>query len=646
MASTLSNSSIYPSLKYNSSNYYPIYPEPMSFTKTPYKRSQNEIHYQSYIEPNLQINNFIDSSSSNDGFVYNNQNKGNISSYYSNEKANLNMSSNFDSYSIYATHPDAKRNNFIKNYYQENNKNIPIYNVKVLPTKYLPIKVSNPQIINGDIEFAKVVPLNEYTNLKNQSSKIEKLQNVNLIEKNKNNIPTQQTSFYSNMKKESYSTSQVPFYSTKLTYSYPEPQISSYSTQESQINDLSKIIDINTNTNKSINTTNTLSDIALKESTIPIMESTNNKIITKDIDQKPIVDKNNYIINSPNNYKESDETTIYNSYMHKSPEITYKQNLFSPIQSPLAKYETQSYNGSDDFNIEEMLKLKEENEMYKQQLKELDIYKEKAAEARELRKQVEQLSPIKDKLSEIDSLKSQLRDLNELKAKIEQLERFKNQIEDGEVNEKPQEIQLVNKSQEKKKLRANKPKKTETKKINKNQHKYNNNKKLEISDILHSFEELSMIIEKINTNKEQIVLNLLYKASSDSDSAKEFHKKCDNAKSTLVLIETDKGKRFGGYTSVNWKGKCLKKKDRDSFIFSLDKMKVYENIIGERAIGCYPKYGPIFLGCQIRIYDNAFKNGGSTFKKGFNFNTDEDYVLSGGERLFKIKEIEVFEVNA
>ena len=42
-----------------------------------------------------------------------------------------------------------------------------------------------------------------------------------------------------------------------------------------------------------------------------------------------------------------------------------------------------------------------------------------------------------------------------------------------------------------------------------------------------------MIIEKININKEQIVLNLLYKASSDSDSAKEFHKKCDNAKSTI-----------------------------------------------------------------------------------------------------------------
>ena len=75
-------------------------------------------------------------------------------------------------------------------------------------------------------------------------------------------------------------------------------------------------------------------------------------------------------------------------------------------------------------------------------------------------------------------------------------------------------------------------------------------------------------------------------------------------------------------------------------------MKVYENINGEKAIGCYPKFGPIFLGCQIRIYDQAFKNGGSTFKKGFNYDTDEDYVLTGGDRLFKIKEIEVYEVIA
>ena len=73
-------------------------------------------------------------------------------------------------------------------------------------------------------------------------------------------------------------------------------------------------------------------------------------------------------------------------------------------------------------------------------------------------------------------------------------------------------------------------------------------------------------------------------------------------------------------------------------------MKIYENIPGELAIGCYPNYGPIFLGCQIRIYDNAFSKGGTTFEKGLNFNTQEDYELTDGERTFNVKEIEVYEV--
>ena len=166
-------------------------------------------------------------------------------------------------------------------------------------------------------------------------------------------------------------------------------------------------------------------------------------------------------------------------------------------------------------------------------------------------------------------------------------------------------------------------------------------------ELIHSPLELELITRKISSNNSHItklILNLLYKASVDTDKASAFHKKCDKAESTLVLIETDKGKRFGGYTSSNWKGNCLKKKDEKAFIFSLDKMKIYENIPEEVAIGCYPKYGPIFMGCQIKINDNAFSKGGTTFEKGMNFNTEEDYELNGGERVFNIKDIEVYEV--
>ena len=163
-------------------------------------------------------------------------------------------------------------------------------------------------------------------------------------------------------------------------------------------------------------------------------------------------------------------------------------------------------------------------------------------------------------------------------------------------------------------------------------------------DIIHSSRELELLTRKINKSNRKLTLNLLYKARVDSDRASAFHNKCDGARSTLVLVETDKGKRFGGYTSRTWSGDCIEKKDDEAFLFSLDKMMTYDIIPGEEAIGCYPKYGPIFMGCQIRIFDNAFAKGGTTFEKGLNYYTQEDFELTGGEREFNVREIEVYEV--
>ena len=163
-------------------------------------------------------------------------------------------------------------------------------------------------------------------------------------------------------------------------------------------------------------------------------------------------------------------------------------------------------------------------------------------------------------------------------------------------------------------------------------------------DIIQDIKELELITKKINKDNRKIIINLLYKASVDSDRAAAFHQKCDHAKNTIVLVETKNGRRFGGYTTCSWSGNCVDKSDPEAFIFSFDKMKTYDNIPGDEAIGCYPKFGPIFLGCQIKIFDNAFTKGGTTFEKELNFNTEEDYELTGGDRAFQVKDIEVYEV--
>ena len=43
-------------------------------------------------------------------------------------------------------------------------------------------------------------------------------------------------------------------------------------------------------------------------------------------------------------------------------------------------------------------------------------------------------------------------------------------------------------------------------------------------------------------NKYKIIFNLLYKASEDEDKSSIFHKNCDRAQTTLILVETKKGK--------------------------------------------------------------------------------------------------------
>lgn len=168
---------------------------------------------------------------------------------------------------------------------------------------------------------------------------------------------------------------------------------------------------------------------------------------------------------------------------------------------------------------------------------------------------------------------------------------------------------------------------------------------IDFSDsIVNDQSEIDMLIQKVSQIKEIKGYKLIYKATKDGDSSKDFHRLCDQAQSSVVFIKTRSGHRFGGYTSQSWEGDNISKIDNTAFIFSLDKKAIYEVIPEEEAIGCYPKFGPVFCGCQIRVYDHSLNYGGSTFKKGVNYNTNEDFELTEGEQAFGIDEIEVYEV--
>jgi len=161
--------------------------------------------------------------------------------------------------------------------------------------------------------------------------------------------------------------------------------------------------------------------------------------------------------------------------------------------------------------------------------------------------------------------------------------------------------------------------------------------------IIKKYAEIKKVIQHIELKlNSKVRFYMLYKASEVGDRAKTFHEKCDNYDMTLVIIETKEGLRFGGFTTELWNGNCVHKRDQKAFVFSLDKDKTYDIVGHDPAIGCYPKYGPIFFGCQIRIYDFFFTKNSITCEKGLCFQTTEDYELNNGEKSFVVKDIEVY----
>ena len=165
--------------------------------------------------------------------------------------------------------------------------------------------------------------------------------------------------------------------------------------------------------------------------------------------------------------------------------------------------------------------------------------------------------------------------------------------------------------------------------------------------IIHKYKEIDDVVSKIQLKlMAGAKFMLLYRASTDGDKAKIFHQKCDNHPMTLVLVETTKGVRFGGFTMKTWDGNCAKKIDNEAFVFSFDKRKCYDIVKNEHAIGAYPKFGPVFFGCQIRIYDEFFTKGGTTCNRGLNYKTKEDYELNNGEQKYIVKEIEVYSIES
>ena len=171
------------------------------------------------------------------------------------------------------------------------------------------------------------------------------------------------------------------------------------------------------------------------------------------------------------------------------------------------------------------------------------------------------------------------------------------------------------------------------------------------SDIIKNMQEIELILKSVhNYNKfdDTPTIQAIFQSLLNGDSAQTFHKFCDCEPNVIVVIETNKGKRFGGFTTIGFNSDNELKKDFYAFLFSFDLMKIYKSKKGRKNIFCKENSGPYFGdedNKDLLISDKCFSNTSFVGKSnGCFLNMNKDYEINEGNSNFVVKKLEIFKL--
>ncbi len=176
-----------------------------------------------------------------------------------------------------------------------------------------------------------------------------------------------------------------------------------------------------------------------------------------------------------------------------------------------------------------------------------------------------------------------------------------------------------------------------------------------ISSIIKNYLEYLKILDMISPGS-ILSMHLIYKTMFHGDDLNTFKKRANRHERTLILIETNNNKRFGGYSTRDWG--IFKEimsnfvdlnsfqNDKNSFLFSLDNYKKYTVKDINKAIYSDSKHLFVFGDGDIIIKDNYLnKSSECYFPKSYgNPGIDNVNDLCGANK-FIVKNIEMYALH-
>ena len=171
------------------------------------------------------------------------------------------------------------------------------------------------------------------------------------------------------------------------------------------------------------------------------------------------------------------------------------------------------------------------------------------------------------------------------------------------------------------------------------------------SEIFNGIDEVKLVYDRLinkgifkNKNPK---FQLIYRASRDGDNQNIQKKKIQGIKNFLCVLQTKKGCKFGGYTETapNYSQGGIN--DKNAFIFSLDKRKIYDYLEDNSSVRFVDGCGPYFdwgFCVQSKDFFIGDNNYVADKKNSRFYYQDKDYEINNYENKFIINDLEVFQV--
>ena len=171
------------------------------------------------------------------------------------------------------------------------------------------------------------------------------------------------------------------------------------------------------------------------------------------------------------------------------------------------------------------------------------------------------------------------------------------------------------------------------------------------SNIFNDKKEIDFILGNITKDNNNVELKLLFDSNVEGENDKKLINAYTQKNDIIIVVKTKKNNRFGGYCHECFEKGIFSKSDKNAFLFSLDKLKIYKSKGGTYTIWRDNKYVDCLNsinfgeGTDLRIFHKFIKEKNYVTNYGYDYEYNQEQFPLINEKYFEILFLEIYQIQ-